>query len=51
MDFDYHTMRAFADSWMLLAMALFFLGVVGYVLRPGARQSADEAAAIPLKED
>ncbi|MBO0903831.1 cbb3-type cytochrome c oxidase subunit 3 [Jiella sonneratiae] len=51
MDFEYQAMRTFADSWGLVAMALFFLCAVGFVLRPGARRAADEAAAIPLKED
>lgn len=40
----YTFLRYFADSWMLLAMALFFLGVVAYVLRPGSRKAHDEAA-------
>lgn len=48
---DYHTMRAFADSWALLAMTLFFAGVVFFAFRPGSRRKADEAARIPLKED
>lgn len=47
----YETMRAFADSWALLAMVIFFVGVCLFVLRPGARKHADEAARIPLKED
>jgi cytochrome c oxidase cbb3-type subunit 4 len=47
----YTAMRHFADSWGLLAMTLFFLGVVLFVFRPGTRKIADEAAAIPLKED
>lgn len=47
----YTAMRHFADSWGLLAMALFFLAVVFSTLRPGAKTSADEAAKIPLKED
>lgn len=48
---DYHSMRAFADSWALLAMTLFFAGVVLFAFRPGSRRKADEAARIPLKED
>ncbi|KRD53413.1 MULTISPECIES: CcoQ/FixQ family Cbb3-type cytochrome c oxidase assembly chaperone [Sinorhizobium/Ensifer group] len=47
----YTAMRQFADSWALLAMTLFFLGVVGFIFRPGAKKAADDAAAIPLKED
>jgi cytochrome c oxidase cbb3-type subunit 4 len=48
---DYNWMREFADSWGLLAMALFFVGVVAFTLRPGSRKQADEAARIPLKDD
>ena len=47
----YTAMRHFADSWGLVAMTLFFLGVLVFTLRPGAKASADEAARIPLKED
>ena len=49
---DYDSMRAFADSWGLLAMFLLFIGIVLFVyLRPGSKKQADEAAQIPLKED
>jgi cytochrome c oxidase cbb3-type subunit 4 len=47
----YTAMRHFADSWALLAMALFFVGVVFFAFRPGSRKLADEAANIPLKDD
>ncbi|MEZ2128192.1 MULTISPECIES: cbb3-type cytochrome c oxidase subunit 3 [unclassified Sinorhizobium] len=47
----YTAMRHFADSWGLLAMTLFFVGTVLFTLRPGGKKSADEAAAIPLKDD
>jgi cytochrome c oxidase cbb3-type subunit IV len=47
----YTMMRQFADSWGLVAMALFFIGAVLFVLRPGAKALADDAAQIPLKED
>ncbi|MEI4486164.1 cbb3-type cytochrome c oxidase subunit 3 [Frigidibacter sp. MR17.14] len=43
---DYHSFRAFADSWFLLAMALFFLGAILWAMRPGrARREAHEAAS------
>jgi cytochrome c oxidase cbb3-type subunit 4 len=48
---DYHTMREFADSWVLLAMAVFFIGVIVFAFRPGSRKHADDAAQIPLKDD
>ena len=47
----YTAMRHFADSWALIAMTLFFLAVVAFIFRPGARSAADRAAEIPLKED
>ena len=47
----YTAMRQFADSWALLAMTLFFLGVVAFIFRPGAKQAAVRAAAIPFDDD
>ena len=47
----YTAMRHFADSWGLLAMAVFFIGVVLFAFRPGSRKNADDAANIPLRED
>jgi cytochrome c oxidase cbb3-type subunit IV len=51
MDLDYHSMRAFADSWGLVYMMAIFLAVIVWVFRPGARKAGDEAAQIPFKED
>lgn len=48
---SYTLLRAFADSWMLLAMFLFFLGVVIFTLRPGSRKKHDDIAQIPLRND
>lgn len=47
----YTALRHFADSWGLLAMMLFFIGVTLFVFRPGSRKNADEAARIPLKDE
>ena len=47
----YTAMRQFADSWALLAMTLFFIGVVIFAFRPGGKTSADRAASIPLNDD
>ena len=47
----YTQMRHFADSWGLLAMLLFFVGVILFVFRPGAKKAASDAARIPLKDD
>jgi len=51
MQLDYHMLRTFADSWGLLAMVLFFAGVVLWVLRPSAQKTYEDAASIPFKED
>ncbi len=48
---DYHWLREFADSWVLLGMTAFFVGAVLFVFRPGAKQQAHDAAQIPLKDD
>ncbi len=45
----YTFLRAFADSWMLLVMFAFFIGVVIWVLRPGSNATHRDAADIPLR--
>lgn len=40
----YTILRSFADSWMLLFLTLFFLGVVLWAFRPGSRPVHDAAA-------
>ena len=47
----YTALREFADSWALLAMSLFFLGVVVFAFRPGSRKQAETAASIPLNDE
>ena len=47
----YTILRQFADSWMLLAMFLFFVGTILWTLRPGSRQVHDDIANIPLRDD
>jgi cytochrome c oxidase cbb3-type subunit IV len=47
----YTALRQFADSWALLAMTLFFIGVVIFAFRPGGSKSARRAAQIPLNDD
>jgi cytochrome c oxidase cbb3-type subunit IV len=48
---EYNLMREFADSWGLVAMALFFVGAIVFALRPGSRKLAEEAARIPLEDE
>ena len=40
----YETLRQFADSYGLLAMAMIWLGLIGWAFRPGARARNREAA-------
>lgn len=47
----YTAMRHFADSWGLVFLFAVFVGMVLFLLRPGAKKAADDAAQIPLKED
>ncbi len=47
----YEAFRQFADSWGLVYMLVVFLAVIAFVLRPGARKQADDAAQIPFHED
>ncbi|MFQ5438265.1 MAG: cbb3-type cytochrome c oxidase subunit 3 [Paracoccaceae bacterium] len=47
----YSILRHFADSWGLVAMLLFFLGVVLYAFRPGSRAIHADTSQIPLRHD
>ena len=47
----YDTLRHFADSWGLLYMMGIFLTVVYFIVRPGAKGRAVEAAQIPLEDE
>ena len=47
----YSFLRQLADSWALLAMFAFFMGIVIWAFRPGSRDSHDQAASIPLRHE
>jgi len=47
----YNTLRHFADSWGLLVMAGFFVGVVAFAFRPGSKALYERAAQIPLRDN
>ena len=47
----YDTLRHFADSWGLLYMVGIFLAVIYFIVRPGAKGRAIEAAQIPLNDE
>lgn len=48
---DYHILRAFADSWMLLALVLIFVAVVIVAYRPGARGLHRDTSDIPFRHE
>jgi cytochrome c oxidase cbb3-type subunit 4 len=48
----YTFLRQLADSWFLLAMFVFFIGVILWVLRPGSSaQHRDTANVVFRNED
>ncbi len=47
----YTWLRTFADSWHLLFMFLFFIGVVIFVFRPGSRKVHDETSSMIFRND
>ncbi|MGC8201645.1 cbb3-type cytochrome oxidase subunit 3 [Aliiroseovarius sp. PTFE2010] len=48
---NYHILREIADSWVLLAMFAFFLGVVIWAFRPGSRATHRDTAGIPFRHE
>lgn len=47
----YTLLRQFADSWAVLALLIFFLGVVVWAFRPGSRKTHDDIANIPFRHE
>ena len=45
----YTFLREMADSWMLLLLFLFLIGVFLWVLRPGATKQYRDTANIPFR--
>lgn len=48
---NYHILREIADSWVLLLMFLFFLGIVLWVFRPGSSKIYRDTADIPFRHE
>lgn len=48
---DYHILREIADSWVLLAMFVFFVGVVVWAFRPGSNRAHRDAANTIFRND
>ena len=47
----YSLLRAFADSWYLLFMTMFFVGVIAWAWRPGSRAAQNDAATSIFRND
>ncbi len=47
----YSLLREFADSWMLLFLFLFFIGIVFWAFRPGSREAHKDSADIPFRHE
>ena len=47
----YSFLRAFADSWMLLVLFLFFVAVILWVFRPGSNKTHRDTADIPFRNE
>ncbi|MFD1510332.1 cbb3-type cytochrome c oxidase subunit 3 [Lacimonas salitolerans] len=47
----YSFLRQLADSWFLLAMFVFFLGVVIFAFRPGSTKVYEDVADIPFRHE
>ena len=47
----YTALRHFADTWGLVYMFTIFLAVAFFLLRPGAKDHAVQAAMIPLQDN
>jgi cytochrome c oxidase cbb3-type subunit IV len=47
----YDILREFADSWVLLSFTVFFLVMLGFVFRKGARKQYEQVSLIPLQDD
>lgn len=47
----YNILREIADSWVLLALFAFFIGVVVWAFRPGSRAVHKDTANIPFRHE
>ncbi len=47
----YTWLRTFADSWHLLFMTLFFIGVILWAFRPGSRKVHEETSSMIFRND
>ncbi|EPX85550.1 CcoQ/FixQ family Cbb3-type cytochrome c oxidase assembly chaperone [Salipiger mucosus] len=47
----YSLLRQFADSWMLLVLFLFFIGVIVWAFRPGSTKAYESTRNIPFRHE
>ena len=47
----YTFLRHLADSWVLLALFLFFVGAFAWSWWPGSRPLHDDAGRVPFRHD
>ena len=47
----YGFLRHLADSWVLLALFLFFVGSWAFAWRPGSRPLHEDAGQVPFRHD
>ena len=47
----YSLLREFADSWVLLALTLFFVAVFIWAFRPGSKLVHQDAANVVFRND
>jgi cytochrome c oxidase cbb3-type subunit 4 len=47
----YSILREIADSWVLLALVIFFLGAVVWAFRPGSRAVHRDTSNIPFRHE
>lgn len=47
----YSLLREIADSWVMLMLFVFFIGVGAWAYRPGSRPVHDDAAQVPFRHE
>lgn len=47
----YSILRQFADSWAMLFLFLFFLGVIVWAFRPGSHEIHDDTANMIFRNE
>jgi len=47
----YTILRELADSWFMLLMFSFFVGIIIFAFRPGTKESYDRLRNLPLQDD